>query len=466
MKKNEFILSSVFVCFVCLFFVILKAQAQEVCFKYDKTTETVTIIECPTEIIPTNTPTPTLTPTPFVVPTQETFPTPEFTPTPIPSTKVCKLRAGADNINIRNAHSTVETTVVGLWLGGTEQTFVEFYEDRDYLWGRNSVGWSVVYDIPADAFWVYGVEFYSDICSRVPGWPEGLEPPPAFAEWVPPDNPRGIHLFIGANCDKLLTNMQNYGIIKGITGTQECLRDKLYVAYPNKFYIWRNWIRAGHIGDGPYQWGTGDPIEVANDWWSKEYSTWLSMGLIQADRNDYEHDVIDLFEYRNELIFVGDWEIQFDLQMLKLATEHNVCLGAFSDGYGNPTLAQFNQRQPVLEYMLTTECQPGRHHVIATHSYSKYDSGMWYFDRWQTFRATLEDAFGPRYNALYWVFTELGVPNTKGDYDGRGTPDCPKALRELDIVGNIFKLHQEVVGYTIFAMGLSDEWLDWSKCLQ
>jgi hypothetical protein len=64
------------------------------------------------------------------------------------------------------------------------------------------------------------------------------------------------------------------------------------------------------------------------------------------------------------------------------------------------------------------------------------------------------------------VFTEFGVRNTVGQYDGRGVPDCARAWQELAIVDDIFARRPEVWGYQIFAAGHVEGWLDFSPCLE
>lgn len=416
--------------------------------------------------VATATPTPaTTSPTPWPTPTSEvitplpTSPLPTATPV-----KTCALRALVI-LNIRDAPTTAGG-IVGKWGQGEDLTLSQFNTaDPGYVWGRVRDGWAAIYtrDTGGDPLdWYTTGTTSSSLCSDVPGWPTGVQPPLPFADWIAPDK-YGAHLLTGA----ATTGLGQYGIIKGISGNAYVVK-AVHAANPDVLIIWRNWTRYLYgSGDGPPDWGTGDPVQVANEWWIAEYYTWLQLGLIQPDRAAYAYDVVDLFEYRNELGYVGDWEIAFDLRILALASEHRICLAMFSDGYGNPTLSQFDARAPVLDVMVATECQPGRRHVISAHSYSRYDSGPWLFDRWQSQRQYWRERHGDTYDVLQWVFTEFGVKDTDAppyDYDGRGTVHCAVALAELPAINARFAAHPDVIGYTIFGIGELAPWTNWGRC--
>ena len=414
----------------------------------------------------TNTPLPTLpptaTPTNTPVDTVEPSPTPENTPLPtlepttLPPLKTCTLRMMDANFNVRVGPGT-QYASAGYWFKGTERVISRFAYDQNntYLWAysdESPAGWSAVY---GNEWYVAGTPG-ALFCTEVEGWPDGLQPPEAFALWTAP-NQRGLHLNPGAHCDAVLQNLSNYGTIKGITGTAECIKQIASVS-PDTLLIWRNWVRLdGTYGDGPEQWGQGDPVAVARNWWEREYTTWQALGLVGT---------VDLFEYRNELAFVGDWELAFDAEIMRLAANAGVCLAMFSDGYGNPMIEQFNARWPVLDTMLTTECRPNRRNVIAAHSYGPYDGPLveWTFHRWLTQRAAWRTLYGDKYDDLQWVITEFGVANTDGDYYGSGTADCARDLYELaNVVDPTYAGHDEIIGYQIFAMGLA--WLNFGICL-
>lgn len=415
--------------------------------------------ECPVRVV-TATPQATNTPTPAVTfePTQEI---PTITPTPAPTQpplKVCRLRS-ITVINVRSGPGT-NYGIRDKWQQGDEREFVKFDDsDRDYLWGYSDDGvggWTAVYDKAASSWFVAGTQG-AVLCVDVEGWPPGLVPPEPFA-WQPPEINRGVHFLTGSNGSPVIQSLSEYGNVKGLSGNENLIK-QLRAAYPDMLIVWRNWVRVDFgAGDGPRDWGQGDVIAArlsADQWWSIEYNTWDKLGLI---------GVVDFFEYRNELPFVGDWEIAFDLRILEHANAAGICLAMFSDGYGNPTLLQFNERAPVLDYMLEYECQPGRRHVIAAHSYSRYDSGPWLFDRWQLQRDFWRGLHGDKYDALQWLFTEFGLPNTVGAYDGRGVPDCALARADLVEIDRIFDARPEIIGYQIFGAGNLPPWYDWGQC--
>jgi hypothetical protein len=176
--------------------------------------------------------------------------------------------------------------------------------------------------------------------------------------------------------------------------------------------------------------------------------------LIQARAVDY-------YEYRNECGFQGVWEVAFDREMIRLANRRGVCLALFSDAYGTPEIGQFVRRRPVLDSVLAAECRPGRHHVVSLHTYGNVHSGPWIFGRWLLFRAAL----GKRYDAIQYIFTEFGVTNAAGNNDGRGVADCGVATRETLEAIVEYKKHREVLGFALFSVGGSTEWLDLTPCL-
>jgi len=392
--------------------------------------------EWPTaEVRPTDTPTPSATPSPTATPTNT--PSPTSSPTTVPTCYAIVVTDG-DTLSVRDKPWGTRTGTVpsaapiipttrwvdqyGDWWYGHHTLEVFGYSHGDYL------------------------AFIGD-CTGI----EDVTP----AQNNLPANKRGVHLLTGANCGLLLTHIADYGNTKGISGNEDCIK-LVHAVAPDVLLVWRNWVRLGYgYGDGPPQWGQGNPRVVADQWWVQEYATWEKLGLL---------GVVDYFEYRNELSFEGEWEIAFDLRIIEHANTAGVCLAMFSDGYGNPTLIQFDQRTPVLDAMLAQECQPGRHHVIAAHSYSRYDSGPWLFDRWLLQRDYWRGLHGPKYDAIQWLFTEFGLRDTNGEYDGRGVADCVSARTELSIIDAKFAAHEEVIGYQIFGYGSLPPWYDWSAC--
>lgn len=393
--------------------------------------------DCPVRVI-------TATPLPYPTPTIEYAPTATPTNTPTPEQPTCYATVLAEEgLNVRDQPGGVKIGGLAYLQVIIIKSYIDYQGDR---WYEHIFEEWIGYSSGGHDDDVY-LNLYGD-CTHL------IEEPAPTAEGLLVK--RGIHFTTGGSCDLFLVNADDYGIAKGITGNENCI-NRIAVERPDIFLIWRNWERPGYgYGDGPPGWGTGDPVAIATDWFMAEYYMWQSKGLLNT---------VDLFEIVNELPYKGEWEIQFWLRSLELANAKGICLGVFSDGYGNPTLLQFAERAPVLNYMVEHECQPGRHHMIAAHQYSRYDSGPWYFDRWQLQRDFWRGLYGPKYDGLQWVFTEFGLPNTRGDYDGRGLADCVRGLGELVTIDRVFGEHPEVAGYTIFGMGALPLWFDWSICL-
>lgn len=265
--------------------------------------------------------------------------------------------------------------------------------------------------------------------------------------WVPPDNDAGLHLLYSARWDTVgpLVAAGEIGNLKGTDGAEPIIRAARELE-PDLLTSWRNLSRIIYgTRDCPPTWGQGDPSHAADQWWSAEYATWQARNLL---------DVVDYFEYRNECVFVGAWEVAFDLRMLELATNAGVCLAVFSDGYGNPQISEFVQRAPVLDYMQAHECRPGRKHVISTHVYEGVDGGAWLFGRWQLFQAAL----GHEYDDLQWLVTEYGYA------EGRGPVDCGAFLPDWDAARREYARYPEVIGFQAFAVGHDPTWTDVGTC--
>ena len=385
--------------------------------------------ECPVRVVTATPPPPTNTPTPVITATPS--PTPSATPPIDPTPETACYGVTTSALNVRDIPEGAKIGAVSV---GARLPIIAQAEASDgaiwfrhYGLGGSTLGWS-----------------HGDYIELEPGCN------------IPPLVKRGVHLYTGASCDLLLAHITDYGVVKGISGNEDCMKR----LPPWVFTVWRNIVRTGYgYGDGPPQWGQGNPVTVARQWWGQEYATWERLGLV---------GVVDVFEITNELSYAGDWENEFYIESMRLANESGVCLGVFSDGYGNPTLVQFAERAPALDYMLAHECGPGRHHVISAHSYSRYDSGPWLFDRWQLQRDYWRGLYGDKYDAITWLFTEFGLPDTDpppNNYDGRGVANCAQAWAEIPVIDAAFDAHDEVAGYTIFGFGNLPPWFDWSACV-
>lgn len=264
----------------------------------------------------------------------------------------------------------------------------------------------------------------------------------------PPAQIAGLHLIFSARAGPVLDALRRgaIGSIKGTDGSEAILRAARQQS-PGVILIWRNLSRLVYgTRDCPANWGVGDAREVATQWWSAEYATWQQRGLI---------GVVDFYEYRNECLFMGAWEIAFDLRMVELATNAGVCLALFSDGFGNPEVWQFTQRAPVLDYVLAHPCQPGRYHAIAHHIYHGVEGGTWLFWRWKLFLQALGD---PKYLKLVWLITEYGVN------EGRPPLDCARFL--TDMRGAVKALTgTQVWSLAAYSVGGGTEWVDLDSCL-
>lgn len=418
---------------------------------------------------PSATPTATPSPTGFSTPTPEgptatpgSPPTVTVEPKPAPCEGVVVNQAG---LNVRANHST-SAAVVGSLSADAVAVIDRFYVVRD---GREE--WAHI--VAPVQGWVAAI-FYDG--RRMLAWPEDVNderaiwclPPYVTVEWAtnpPPSsaNPRGLHLIFSAPREPVLATLPALGTLKATDGAEWGLvegkkrrGDALATVYRVLYTSW------GKL-DCPPGWGVGDPVQAANAWYDMLHTVWASRGLLgQVEGPGGQlHRVVDYFEYRNECVFAGAWEVAFDRQMLRRASAAGICLLAFSDAPGTPELAQFAQRRPVLDEMVTQPCRPGVRHGIALHIYFGRNSGPWLFGRWRLFR----QAVGTKYDALAYWFTEYGVPNVDGQLEGRGAPDCGAIRDELATADAIFRDDAGVAGYHAYSVGGGTEWLDLSPCL-
>jgi len=417
--------------------------------------------------VDTPTPEPSHTPQPpTLTPSATPSPTPSATPDPIEPTqeatilptlppddaeKTCLLRTRNVRINERTEPrvSAPRTTTSPIDTYSTLKIdAVHDSRDEDgYAWGHNVFGWFVIYS-NGQGWWVDTIEA-SVGCEDVQGWPEDLAPPAPFAQ-----DPTGLHLIYSARREPVVAALPALGYLKGTDGTEDLLREakrqkpELIVSYRA---IYTNIGRH----DCPPTWGYGDPAQAANEWFDMLMTVWGTRGLLGAD------SPIDFFEYRNECVWAGDWEIAFDRQMVKRASAAGVCLMAFSDAPGQPEVHEFAQRKPVLDLMLESPCDRDRLHGIALHNYYGLLSGPWLFGRWQLFR----EAIGPKYDALAIWFTEFGVRATDGSVIGRGQPDCAAMHSDVKDADKQFAKDAGVGGYALYSVGGGTEWMDITDCL-
>lgn len=369
---------------------------------------------------------------------------PSVTPGPTAFPKECTMRA-ITNVNIRSSPSESGARV-GLWLERVSRVLTEFVVNEGYMWGKSDLGWSAVYEYATKDWLLEAFAEQGELCQDVPGWDQSLVPPVHVVR-----NPRGVHLIYSALPSAVSALLPTIGTIKATDGAEWALAAaKQYNPDITTVYraIYTSWGKL----DCPPTWGIGDPVAAADAWYDMLLGVWSSRGALQT---------ADLIEYRNECLFVGAWEVAFDRRIIQRANGNGVCLLVFSDAPGNPELAEFIQRKPVLDLMLAQECRPGRYHAIAHHIYFGRDSGPWLFGRWQLFRAVL----GSQYAGLEWWFTEYGVPNTEGKAEGRGPADCGAVISELAAVDMLFRTTKEVGGYHAYSVGQSTDWTDITPCI-
>jgi len=396
--------------------------------------------------VPSATPPATNTPRPSATPGNPT-PTPDTEPQPTPegdAEKTCLLRTRNVRINERTEPrvSAPRTATSPIDTYSTIKIY-EVVEADGYLWARNVYGWFVIRQ--GGDWWVDTIEATVG-CEDVPGWPQDLAPPPPIAR-----NPRGLHLIFSANKDVVGGALPTLGTLKATDGAEWALSmAKDYDPRITTVYraIYTSWGRL----DCPPDWGAGDPVVAADRWYDMLLDVWTSRGT---------REYTDYYEYRNECLFVGDWEIAFDRRMVERASASGVCLLLFSDGPGNPEVYQFAQRRPVLDAVLDHPCDRDRLHAVALHNYYGRESGDWLFGRWQMFRAAL----GPKYDSILYWFTEQGMPDQTGKVDGRGTADCAAARAEMAAVDAVYRAAPEVGGYHVYSVGHSTEWMDLTPCL-
>jgi len=399
--------------------------------------------------LPTNTPEQTATPVNtavFVTPTPDTG----ITITPGPTTEAGCTMYAVTNVRIRSGPS-LNSPQVGLWPARNTKIISEFVVDNGFMWARIPEGYSAAYDYNAPANEAWLLESYgamSEQCQDTPGWDQNLVPPEPIVE---NPNPRGLHLIYSANRDVVARYLSKIGTIKATDGTEWALQ-LAKETDPSITTVYRALYTPIGKYDCPPNWGVGDPNAAADAWYDLLLPLWSS-------RNTREYT--DYYEYRNECRFVGAWEVVFDSRMVQRANQSGICLLLFSDAPGTPEIAEFIQRRPVLDLVLSQECQPGRYHAVALHVYFGHDSGAWLFGRWQLFKQSL----GAKYSPINYWFTEYGLPNTRGEYEGRGEPDCAAIFTEMDAIDMIYRSEPEVRGYHGYSVGHGTEWMDITPCL-
>jgi hypothetical protein len=414
------------------------------------------------------TPTPSLTPTATLTrtPTRTitNTPTASNTPTSTPpptSAESCVLVLST-NVNERTEPS-VNAKFIRLL---TPRDIVRVYEftvaggiiwariwDDQYQWGWFGIKLAPnVSNLNEGAWWTLRYDDIISECDKVSTWPSGLKLPPL-------QNTAGAHT-IGFSVNNfamepLLPSLQ---FLK-LTDDSFYLASKFKELNPGGVTIHRS-IHVIDYGlrNCPPGYGSGDPVQVAAQWWDVIYRTWGARGLLGSN------SPIDYFEVINECGWVqGSWENAFWGKILDLARDNgNLCIALYSDSYATPEPEQFFERRPILHRIRNTTCKGGRRHVVSLHTYGNFNASdaFWVAYRWRMFVNTL----GPEYLVDYY-FTEHGVTNAQGNNDGRGTPSCPVAAQETLEAVLEFRKYSEVKGFALYSFGGQTEWLDLTPCI-
>lgn len=311
----------------------------------------------------TPTPSPTLTPTNTPLPAsptptqeQSTLP-PTFTLTPAP-VKTCVIKTGAFAINERSEPRTTAPRI-DVIPAGSVVTLSRFTQGEGYLWGQTAFGWMVVRQ--GGTWWVYGLEG-TELCDQVPGWPEGLAPPPAIVA-----NPIGLHMIWGTDTRAVLNDYLTPLAAAGLCPTSmkaldlvEYIIPQIKRICPQTRVIYRTII----CGDYP-RWDQS-PEVAAEQFYNCARGRWLLSGA-------------DAYEVINESPAPTAWKARFSLRVLELGTRDGLSLIVPGDGPGNPEVADYaNEYAKLYAYILA---HPSAGHAISTHAYGidRYlsDSGPW-----------------------------------------------------------------------------------------
>jgi SH3-like domain-containing protein len=400
-------------------------------------TEMACAVNTPTEYASNPPPTP--------APTQ-----PGPTPTAIPPIPVgCTVKNGTSgNLNTRSGPG-LNYAVIGTLRPGDTGQAIQTYSNGEEVWinfSRLSDGGSNVFSWVARFIPAQGA--LASLVGPCDGLPEMVAHGTA-----------GIHVLGGFQKTwDILADIDHFSLLK-ITDDSLFLATEAKKINPSLVVIQRNIHLVGlGLRNCPDSWATGDPIAVARNWWAVQMETWGARGLLGAN------SPIDFFEERNECIWAEQWEVAYQKEIIRLANQSHVCLALFSYFYGYPEPEQFAQLTPILDAVLATECQPGKHHVLAVHTYGNVSSGKYIWGRWDMLRQTVI-AIDPRYAGLRWAMTEFGLTSAQGTNDGRGSPDCGRAALETRQAVDEYKKHPEVLGFGIYSFGGNTEWIDFTECL-
>lgn len=392
--------------------------------------------------------TPTATSTAEPSPTQETTPPPTVTPAPTtpPGDLVCYGTITATALNVRQSlpvEGQPLPPVITSLPNGTQVRIEAVADVGINLWGR--VRWSAT-DVGYAAIY-YGGNIYierenSEDCLAL-FFPEPVTLYPAL------QNRFGAHITVGGNAD-ILTAAVAAGFVTSIKATNdtETAVFQAKQANPDTLIIWRE------LKNGPDDWCQGNAETAARNWYAWNHTRWQNRGLLGFYNGAR---IVQWFEYRNEIIDCQPWEVVFDLWMMRLAADDEICLAIFSDAYGNPTVARFAARRPAIDYLLRHPCRPGEWHAIAKHDYEGADSGLYKFWRWQLYLDALGHGI---YDRVTWVISEYGLTY------GYGPTACEAWNADRKLADQYWSQYPEILTAHHWNVGGAQwGWFDITECL-
>jgi hypothetical protein len=302
-------------------------------------------------VTPSSTPVPTVTPPP---PTQETTPPPPL-PTLTPKPKlVCALQSAHPEASIaainKRAGPFLDALKIGSIPRGSLLIVDQFASDSTYLWAHDTnpqngaAGWVAVRE--RTTWWAWSNGENQLACLDRPGWPPGLDLPPAFAQIDTALVKLGPHLNVGASTGALIRRGQVWGLCKATQGAEQaCYQLKAAYGTPMICRLLADAPTNWHDPAGWYsflaaRWPPGcDWYEAINEVLAPDWTTFADfhIGLMQAAEREGQHRCLLLFSFAT-----GTLPIDAD------------------------ALAQLER---VFDYLIAHPCDPasGRRHGIALH---------------------------------------------------------------------------------------------------
>lgn len=386
---------------------------------------------------PTNAPHPTNTPSPSASPTPvEATPTPEITtlptlpPTRTPELKTCQVKVGGFTINARATPST-SAAIVGHVTAGAVVSIQAVTQGDQYLWAYTSAAWFVIRE--RETWWVYGVE-QSELCQDIPGWPVGLEPPPALVL----DTPAALlwHAVPGANANEMLASydiLRAKGIPFGVKSVNDTNLCRQAVAAGGICIL-----RSVHPGDCPNVEAPDPRVEARR--WMEAIAPYTVNQLAGIDTSWL------FVETTNECLFDFShliWWREFIDASVDFAVAHNwppLVLPTLAPGWGDPEM--FRVWKPAL---LKLAAHGG---AIGMHDYS-ITGTLCGGDEWLSYRH--------RKNRTYMLESEYTVPIAITEA-APGWGNDPVSVEDFACWGNATARDPDVVSRALWTAGPTGAW--------